>query len=188
MYGRSTMVVPLLLLILAQVGEGAHAQDAPSALTPLAARALDLEVACCTPPAGWKQVGAGTLSMMRGGFTTAGGLSLSLGVDRLVLINGAVVASTNFQIANLGMISSDEARHARDAINSFTLVQNGPNNFAPGDPLGPGRGTFVQNSLNDQTISTQTIISSNVNSMSLMKDINFQAGLRDAAIQGIGTH
>lgn len=181
---RSKMV----LVILALVGAHAQAQVAPFTLTALASRALDMDVACCTPPAGWKQVGAGALAAMRGGFTTVAGLSLSLGVERLVSINGEVVARTNFQIANVGMISGDEARHARDAINSFTLVQNGPNNFAAGDSLGAGRGTFVQNSLNGQTISTQTIISSSVNSMSLLKDLNFQGGLRDAAIQGIGTH
>lgn len=181
---RSTMV----LVILAWVGAAAQAQVAPSALTPLAGRALDLDVPCCTPPTGWKQVGAGALAAMRGGFTTAGGLSLSLGVERLVSINGEVVARTNFHIANVGMISGAEARQARDTIDSLTLVQNGPNNFAAGDSLGVARGTFVQNSLNGQAISTQTIISSSVNSMSLLKDLNFLGGLRDAAIQGIGTH
>lgn len=186
MRGRLTIV----LLMLAVVGAEAQAQAqvAPSTLTPLAVRAVDINVACCTPPTGWQQVGAGALAAMRGGFTTAGGLSLSLGIERLVSINGEVVARTTFQIGNVGMISGDEARHARDAINSFTLVQNGPNNFAAGDPLSAARGTFVQNSLNGQTISTQTIISSSVNSMSLLKDLNFQTGLRDAAIQGIGTH
>ena len=54
--------------------------------------------------------------------------------------------------------------------------------------LAAGRGTVVQNSLDGQAISTHTIISSSVNSMSLLKDMNFQAGLRDAGIRAIGTH
>jgi hypothetical protein len=46
----------------------------------------------------------------------------------------------------------------------------------------------VQNTLNGQTIGTQTVISANVNSASLMKDLNFNAGLRDAGIRAIPGH
>jgi hypothetical protein len=173
--------IPVMLLTMAWTP--AQAQQAP---TSLAERALDMVVA--SAPAGWHRVSSEKLAMMRGGFTTPGGLSLSLGIERLVSINGEVVARTNFQIANVGNISADEARQARDAINTVNLVQNGPSNFAAGDPLSAGRGIFVQNSLNGQTISSQTIISSSVNSMSLLKDLNFQGGLRDATIRAIGTN
>ena len=171
----------MLGLLLTVASAGAQAQQ-----TSLVERALDMHVA--TAPAGWRLVGSATLDRTRGGFTTAAGLSLSLGIERMVSINGEVVSHTNFQIADVGNISSGEARRAHDAINSATLVQNGANNFVVGDPLSASRGTFVQNSLNGQTISSQTIISSSVNSMSLLKDLNFQGALRDATIRGIGTH
>jgi hypothetical protein len=171
--------MPAVLLTVACAG--AQAQQ-PS----LAERALDVHVA--TAPAGWRLVGSDTLDRTRGGFTTAAGLSLSLGIERIVSINGEVVSHTNFQIADLGNITSGEARQAHDAINSATLVQNGANNFVVGDALGASRGTIVQNSLNGQTISSQTIISSSVNSMSMLKDLNFQGAVRDAAISAIGTH
>jgi hypothetical protein len=173
--------IPVMLLTMAWTQ--AQAQQAP---TLLAVRSPDVLMA--TAPAGWHKVGSERLAMIRGGFTTVTGLSLSLGIERLVSINGEVVAHTNFQIANVSNISAEEARQARDAINSVNLVQNGPNNVALGDPLNGGRGTFVQNSLNGQTISSQTIISSSVNSMSLLKDMNFQGGLRDATIRAIGTN
>lgn len=174
--------LPVMLLTMAW----ASAQAQQKA-TSLIERALDIDIDVASAPAGWHRVGSEKLATMRGGFTTAAGLSLSLGIERLVSINGEVVSHTNFQIANVGNISGDEARRAHDAINSVNLVQNGPNNFAVGDPLSAGRGTFVQNSLNGQTISSQTIISLSVNSMSLLKDLNFQGGLRDATIRAIGT-
>ena len=170
-------------LLLAVAWAGARAQDPAAALTELA---LDFEVVGA--PAGWQLVAPAALDTMRGGFITPAGLSLSLGIDRTVSINGQVVAHTNFQIADLRNISSDEARQAHAALNTGQLVQNGAGNFALGDTLAATRGTVVQNSLDGQAISTSTIINSSVNSMSLLKDMNFQAGLRDAGIRAIGTH
>jgi hypothetical protein len=170
-------------LLLAVVWTAARAQDPAAALTALA---LDFEVV--DAPAGWSLVPRAALDDMRGGFITPEGLSLSLGIDRTVSINGQVVAHTNFQIADLRNISSDEARQAHAALNTGQLVQNGAGNFALGDTLAATRGTVVQNSLDGQAISTSTIINSSVNSMSLLKDMNFQAGLRDAGIRAIGTH
>ena len=173
-------------LLLAVVGAVARAQEPAGALATLAERALAFEV--IGAPAGWQLVAPAALDTMRGGFTSPGGLSLSLGIDRMVSINGEVVARTNFQIADLRNISSDEARQAHAALNTGQLVQNGTGNFALGDTFAAARGTVVQNSLDGQAISTHTIINSSVNSMSLLKDMNFQAGLRDAGIRAIGTH
>ena len=174
--------VPVLLVAMAWTA--ARAQD--DGLGALAERALDIDVVCAAP-AGWQRVDPAALDEIRGGFTAPGGLAISLGIERMVSLNGDVVARTSFRIANMGNISADEARQARDALGAVQLVQNGPNNFAAGTALAVG-GTFVQNTLNGQTIQSQTIINSSVNSMSLLKDMNFQAGLRDAGIRAIGTH
>ncbi len=130
----------------------------------------------------WVPVGADQLEQTRGGFTTPGGLELSLGIDRLVTINGDVVAHTSVQIADIRAISADEAMKAHEALSATTLVQNGTGNVFSGDS---SAGTFIQNSLNDQVIRSQTVISSTVNSTSLMKDLNFNQSVRDAAIQAI---
>ena len=76
---------------------------------------------------------------------------------------------------------------AREALGSAQLIQMGVNNFAPGD-LGLGSGaTLIQNTLNDQTIQTHTTITSTVNSMALMKDMNFQSTIRDAIVRSAGS-
>jgi hypothetical protein len=177
---RST---PVLLLATACMMATANEQAPTPQLT---ARALDLEVICAAPE-GWRRVDASALDTMRGGFIAPGGLTVSLGIERLVSINGAVVAHTNFQIANVRSITGAEASQAHDALSSARLVQNGANNFAVGDALAGG-GTFVQNTLDGQSINSQTTISSTVNSASLLKDMHFQAGMREAAVRAIGTH
>lgn len=130
----------------------------------------------------WEPVGADQLDQARGGFTTPAGLELSLGIDRLVTINGDVVARTSVQIADIRAISGAEALKARAALSATTLVQNGAGNFFTGDGVA---GTFIQNSLSDQVIRSETVISSTVNSTSLMKDLNFNQSVRDAAIKAI---
>jgi hypothetical protein len=172
------------LLLLATAGAGASEPDRVPAL---AERALDFELIGSASPDGWIAASADQLDTMRGGFEGPGGLAISLGIERLVSINGDLVSRTSFQIANMNSISPDEARQAHDALNSVRLVQNGANNFAGSDVAG-ARGTFIQNTLSDQMIGTQTIINSSVNSMSLLKDLDFQDGMRDAAIRAIGTH
>lgn len=146
-----------------------------------AALLLAFAPALASDPA-WEPVPADQLEQARGGFTTNTGLELSLGIDRLVTINGDVVARTSVQIADIRAISGDEAMKAREALTATTLVQNGTGNFFAGDSVS---GTFIQNSLNDQIIRSQTVISSTVNSTSLMKDLNFNQSVRDAAIQAI---
>lgn len=164
--------------------QGAESGDA-AARQALGVRALDFEVACCTPPAGWSKVGAASLDGQRGGFDLPSGLTLSLGFERLVSINGQMISQNSFNIANVSSMTAEEARQASAAFGTAKLVQNGAGNFAT---LPGGAGTFVQNSLDGQTIGTQTIISANVNSASLLKDLNFNASVRDAGLRGIPVH
>lgn len=132
---------------------------------------------------GWEPVSAERLDETRGGFTTPGGLEVSLGIQRLVTINGDIVAKTTMQIADIRAITPAEALQAREALSATTLVQNGAGNLYHGDAIS---GTFIQNSLSDQIIRSQTVISSSVNSTSLLKDLNFNQSVRDAALQSIG--
>lgn len=134
-------------------------------------------------PEGWEAVSAEVLEEARGGFTTPGGLEVSLGIQRVVTINGDIVARTSLQIADIRAMTGAEALNAQEALAATTLVQNGVGNVFTGDGIS---GTFIQNSLSDQTIRSQTVISSTVNSTALLKDINFNQSVRDAALQGIG--
>lgn len=121
------------------------------------------------------------LDATRGGFTNSDGLAVSLGIDRLVSINGEVVARTRIDIADLGRISADQARQTSQALSSVKLVQNGDANIYRAGDLGAALGGIVvQNSLSNQQIRTDTLISATVNSAGLLNTLNFQGTLQDA--------
>jgi hypothetical protein len=133
------------------------------------------------PTADWPPVSDSRLDQARGGFDAGNGLLLSLGVERLVSINGNLVASSNFSIADVTKMSAAEARMASDALSAVTVVQNGAGNMLQPDLALQGMGgLLIQNSLNDQMIRSQTTISTTVNSLSMLKNLNFEGSLRDA--------
>lgn len=154
-----------------------------------------LAVAGCGVPAAaateagddWVAVNDSQLEAMRGGFTAPSGLAVSLGIDRLVSINGDVVARTSFDIADLNHMSEEQARLTRDALSSVKLIQNGSDNiYQAGESSRVIGGVVIQNTLNDQLIRSETVISSTVNSASLLKSLNFQASLSDALTRAAG--
>ena len=135
----------------------------------------------------WAPVDAATLDGTRGGFETPGGLAISLGIERVVSVNGEVLSRTNVAIPDVASMNADQLLQARDALGSARLIQIGGNNFAPAD-IGLGSGaTLVQNSLDHQTILAQTTITSTVNSMALIKDINFHSTIREAIVRSAGS-
>ncbi len=154
----------------------------------LALAGCSVPVAAATEPADdWVAVNDGQLDAMRGGFTTPAGLAVSLGIDRLVSINGNVVARTSFDIADLNHMSEEQARLTRDALSSVKLIQNGSDNiYQASESSRVIGGVVIQNTLNDQLIRSETVISSTVNSASLLKSLNFQASLSDALTRAAG--
>ncbi|WP_147384004.1 hypothetical protein [Noviherbaspirillum sedimenti] len=69
-----------------------------------------------------------------------------------------------------------------------TLIQHGPGNtFAPGLLAQAAGATFIQNSVNNQTIQSVTIINAATNSLELLKGANLQSTLFDALTQFAGT-
>jgi hypothetical protein len=147
---------------------------------------------CVTPPAwpappGWIAVDAATLERQRGGFTTASGLEVSLGIERLVTINGTEVARTSIRIADIGSLSAEQARETGAALSAVKLVQNGAGNNVmtafSNDILG---GTIIQNTLNDQRIESRTLISASVNSMDLLHTLHFHGNVSEAIARAAG--
>jgi hypothetical protein len=130
-------------------------------------------------PQDWTPVAPSALAGMRGGFTLAHGLHLSVGIEQLVAINGVTVGR-----AELTLLQGDGGNTSLGAaagLRGMLLVQNGsvqamPVGFSP-DLAG---GMLIQNSLNDQSIGSQTIINASVNSGALLDTINFQGQLSDA--------
>ena len=132
-------------------------------------------------PPGWIPVDNAMLDRLRGGFTSASGLQVSLGIERLVTINGEVISRTSLQLADLGRLDASQARQAGDALSAVTLIQNGHSNQLTAgfssDTLG---GTVIQNSLDGQHIESSTIINASVNSIGLLKTMNFSGNVSDA--------
>lgn len=138
-------------------------------------------------PPGWVAVDAATLDQLRGGFTLANGLAISLGIERVVSINGEVVARSILQLPDLGHLNAAQAQQTSTALSSIKLIQNGSANinlaaFADA-ALG---GTVIQNTLNDQQIDSRTIITASVNSMGLLKALNFNGTVSDAIARAAG--
>jgi hypothetical protein len=138
-------------------------------------------------PADWTPVDAEQLEQMRGGFGNATGLTVALGIERLVSINGDLVARTHIDIADLQHLSAEQARQTHDALSSVKLIQNGHDNiYEAGAAARVAGGVVIQNTLNDQLIRSETVISSTVNSASLLKNLNFQGTLSDALSRAAG--
>lgn len=156
-----------------------------TALAPPEFALPDVEAA---PPDGWEAVDGSALDDMRGGFST-GGLVVSLGIERMVSINGQLVASTRFELTAAEGVAGEAADAARSALNNGGLIQNGPGNIAPAvmspDALG---ATIIQNTLNDQTIRSQTIINATVNSATLMQSLNFNDSVGQAIRDAVRLH
>jgi len=174
----------------AQAAQVQASDAAPGADTvaPFAAAQVGLLRVAAAAGASWACVDDGTLDRARGGFTRSDGLMVSLGIDRLVSINGDVVAHSRIDIADLGRVSADQARQTSDALSSVKLVQNGAANIYRAADLGAALGGIVvQNSLNDQAIRTETVIESTVNSASLLNALHFQSTLQEALARAAGT-
>lgn len=139
-------------------------------------------------PAGFgTPVGPDVLDDLRGGFEIAGGLSLSLGIERVVSVNGEILARTNIAIPDVAAMTADQARLTQEALGAAQLIQLGGNNYAAADLNLPNGATLLQNTLSGQDIRTATTITSTVNSMSLLKDMNFHSTIRDAVVRSPGT-
>ena len=139
------------------------------------------------PDSGWIPVADAVLDASRGGFTLDTGLLLTLGIDREISINGEVVSRTSLQLTDISHLSAEQARQTSEALSAVKLVQNGHDNIVvdamPAQALG---GTVIQNSLNDQLIRSHTVIHSSVNSLTLLKTLNFHGSLGDAIARAAG--
>jgi len=140
-------------------------------------------------PSAWGAVSDERLGKMRGGFVEATtGFTVSFGIVRTVSINGDVVNTTSFNLPDVTKITVAQANMASAAIAESNIIQNGTGNFIdPSVKAQLGGGTFIQNSLNDQTIKTLTVINAGVNSMGILKSMNAQSALKDALIGSIST-
>lgn len=152
-------------------------------------------------PNQWMPVEGELLEQSRGGFIGASGLKISFGIERAIRINGELINASRLIGDNFGTLTARRetgadgpgenavppaATAAIPAIDpapaaSGLLVQNGPGNSVADLPGANGNlGTFIQNSLNDQTIQAITVINAASNSLELLKSLQLGSTLQDA--------
>lgn len=125
-------------------------------------------------------VAAASLDDYRGGFITDAGLAVTLGLERIVTINGNVAEHSQLELGDLGRLTSGQVKLSADAASQLRLIQNGGGRFDVQMGNGVLGGTVIQNSLNNQLISNQTIINASVNARGLLQAMNFQSSLQNA--------
>ena len=108
------------------------------------------------PPEGWTPTPDAQLEQARGGFETGNGLLVALGVERMVEVNGVVVARNRVDMADIGRLADSPQARAELA------------------PL------LVQNNANGQLIRSLTTIDLTVNALSTLKGLNLEGNLRQA--------
>nr|WP_314547720.1 hypothetical protein [uncultured Massilia sp.] len=126
-------------------------------------------------------VAAESLDGYRGGFVTDTGLAVSLGLERITTINGAVADSSKIDFGDLGKLTAGQTTLSADSLNQLRLIQNG-GGATVGVDFGPNAlgGTVIQNSLNNQVINNSTIINASVDARGLLQSMNFQNTLSNA--------
>lgn len=133
----------------------------------------------------WMAVSDDTLDSQRGGFDLGAGLLVSFGITRSVYINGELATQTTLNFGQLDKITAGQAMELSRQLSALNLVQNGPGNTVEG-PLGGMGGTVIQNTLSNQRITNQTVITTETNGMSLLKELNTAATLNEGITRAIG--
>jgi hypothetical protein len=106
----------------------------------------------------WRAVGASELAKTCGGFQIDDGLSILVGVERTVSVNGQVTSTLSF---------------------GFDSAQG-----RVGSVLTTG-ATVIQNSLSDQDIRTATVVNAQVNASSVLRSVAEQSAIRQAIVSAI---
>jgi hypothetical protein len=127
----------------------------------------------------WVPVDPARLADMRGGLMMPSGMVLSFGIERLVYVNGQLVASASLQIPDLGRMTADQAS-ALAAINEGRVVQIGEGNRI--DPGANGNALVIQNTLDGQAITALTTLNVGVDTLGTLQEINSFDALHSALI------
>lgn len=127
----------------------------------------------------WVPVDPQRLDDIRGGFQLPGGPLISFGIERLVHVNGHLVAHVSVQIPDLVHITPEQAL-ALAEFQRGTVVQIGDGNVVmPGSGAG---GLVIQNTRDNQAISGLTRLNVSVDTLGLYKSINLNDTLSGAMI------
>ena len=135
----------------------------------------------------WMTVSNKRLDKMRGGFDLGLGMMVSFGISRATYINQELVTSMTLQLGDLSKLTILQAQQLGQQINlQPQIVQNGSGNVVDSGATTLPLGTYVQNTLNNQVLRTQTVIDITTNGLGVLKNANFQTMLQDALTNALG--
>lgn len=83
----------------------------------------------------WMTVGDSTLAHMRGGFSFANGLLVTLGISRTLYINGALITESTLNLGQVAQLNATQAAQLSQQLHALSLVQNGPGNVFVAAPV-----------------------------------------------------
>lgn len=133
------------------------------------------------PDSPWLAVSDDKLQGMRGGFDLGAGLMVSFGISRSVFLNEQLVSNSTLQLGEISKLSAAQTQRISQKLSAEPqIIQNGPGNVVASPAALPALGTYVQNSLSDQALRTQTVIDVSSNGLGLLKNMNLQSTIRDA--------
>lgn len=135
----------------------------------------------------WWAVGDQKLAQLRGGFDLGSGLFVSFGISRAVYINNQLVTTTSFQTSGLDKLAQVRIAELTQQLQAQQqVVQNGPGNTVDAGALTVPLATYIQNTLNNQTIRTETVIQATTNGGAMLRLMNLQSTINDAVNRSIG--
>jgi hypothetical protein len=156
----------------------------PSILTPIAViLGLAAGPGHAGAPAGPFQavdaVAPAVLATCRGGSTTASGLSVTLGIERIVTVDGQVAARSELQLGDLGRLAAGASPPPTLASAQLATGLDGTG-LSVRLGSSPLDSTVIQNSLNGQAIGAATIIHASVGAQGILQAMHFQSTLATA--------
>lgn len=143
--------------------------------------ALAQEVRASSAPAAqghWKPIDPARLAAMRGGMQLPSGLSISFGFERVVYLNGDLIAGTRLHIPDVGRLTTEQAQ-ALAELQRGQVVQIGPNNRVEAPIAG---GLVIQNTLDGQDIRSLTTLDVGVGTLNMFQQLNASDALSRAQL------
>lgn len=125
----------------------------------------------------WVKMPLERLDRMRGGFELPSGLVLSFGIERLVYIDGNLVAQASVRIPDVSAITPQQARELAQMKQGLVVQVGEGNTFAP---AGVVDGVVIQNTVDGRAISALTTIDVGVGTLGMFQNLNAGAALQDA--------
>lgn len=127
---------------------------------------------------GWEAISDDQLDAQRGGFTTENGMSISLGIEKSVAIDGVLQYVTTLSIPDLTKMDESAGLAWKTFIpaGNLTLDQSAGGltsiiNDADTLIMNHGLDTIIQSSMDGRIIQVNTIINAHIDSLSLYREI-----------------